>query len=92
MNRYISKYIKLDDAIDYECPFNEIWEDCIDCPLNDSAIEPCKMGKWLKSLPTIDIVECDECLHKVECMKVVKRIDGALTWLNWCSFGERIEE
>lgn len=59
----MSKYIKFDDAIDCECPLNEIWEDCIDCPLNDSEIEPCKMGRWLKSLLTIDIVECKDCIH-----------------------------
>lgn len=53
----MSKYIKLDDAIDAKCPFEDIWEDCVDCPLNDSEIKPCKMGKWLKSLPTIEVSE-----------------------------------
>lgn len=53
----MSKYIKLEDAIDCECPLNEIWEDCIDCPLYNSETEPCKMGKWLKSLPTIEVSE-----------------------------------
>ena len=42
------------------------------------------------AMPSIEIVECDECLYKNECLKVVKNIDGTLTWLNWCSFGERI--
>ena len=53
----MSKYIKLDDAMEAKCPCEDIWEDCINCPLNNSGIEPCKMGKWLKSLPTIEISE-----------------------------------
>ena len=75
----MSKYIRLDEATDL---FRGI----------DATMVGSFVADTLESLPTIDIVECDECLHKVECMKVVKRIDGALTWLNWCSFGERIEE
>ena len=51
----MSKYIKLDDAIDRKCPVEDIWEDCIGCPLNNKESEPCKMGKWLNSLPTIEI-------------------------------------
>ena len=53
----MSKYIKLDDAMEAKCPCEDIWEDCINCPLNNSGIEPCKMGKWLKSLPTIEVSE-----------------------------------
>ena len=56
------KYIKLEDAIDARCPVEYIWEDCIDCPLNDSGIEPCKMGKWLKSLPTLEVSE--DCISR----------------------------
>lgn len=71
----MNKYIKLDDAIDAKCPVEEIWEDCSDCPLNDSEIEPCKMGRWLKSLPTIDIVSCEECAWKNDCSQVVPNLE-----------------
>ena len=53
----MSKYIKLEDAINGKCPVEDIWEDCINCPLDNNGIEPCKMGKWLKSLPTIEVGE-----------------------------------
>ena len=88
--------MKLEDAIDARCPVEYIWEDCIDCPLNDSGIEPCKMGKWIKSLPTIDIVKCSECKYKEKCEQIVvfdigeNQIEGRK--INFCSYGERIEE
>lgn len=53
----MSKYIKLEDAIGCECPFMEIYEDCINCPLYNGGSEVCEMGKWLKSLPTIEVNE-----------------------------------
>lgn len=94
----MNKYIKLEDAIGCECPFNEIWEDCVGCPLNDSEIEPCKMGKWLKSLPTIDIVHCKECRHCLDeviddTIPIYIYCDlwkGETEWDSFCSYGERI--
>lgn len=62
----MSKYIKLEDAIDGACPFMENWENCINCPLDNGGSEPCKMGKWLKSLPTIDIVRCKDCMYAID--------------------------
>lgn len=91
----MSRHIKFNDAIDCECPLNEIWEDCSDCPLNDSEIEPCKMGKWLKNLPTIDIVYCKECKHAEKCEQIVvfdigeNQIEGRK--IEFCSYGERID-
>ena len=58
----MSKYIKLEDAIGCECPFMEIYEDCINCPLYNGGSEVCEMGKWLKSLPTIEVSE--DCISR----------------------------
>lgn len=92
----MSKYIKLEDAIDGKCPVEDIWEDCIDCPLDNRADEPCKMGKWLKSLPTIDIVRCKECKFAEKCEQIVvfditeNQVEGRK--IDFCSYGERIEK
>ena len=59
----MSKYIKLEDAIEAKCPVEDIWEDCINCPLDNNGSEPCKMGKWLKSLPTIEVSENNQVLY-----------------------------
>lgn len=92
----MSKYMKLDDAIDEKCSVEDIWKDCINCPLNNNTTEPCKMGKWIKSLPTIDIVKCSECKYKEKCEQIVvfdigeNQIEGRK--INFCSYGEGIGE
>lgn len=87
----MSKYIKLDDAIDEKCPVEDIWEDCIDCPLNNSGIETCKMGKWLKSLPTTEIVRCKDCKHYNSETHGCKRNPSVEGWLkdDFCSYAEK---
>ena len=46
----------------------------------------------IESLPTIDIVECEECRWRNECSQTVSNIEGTVhTALRWCSDG-RIEE
>ena len=87
----MSKYIKLEDAIDGKCPVEDIWEDCIDCPLDNRADEPCKMGKWLKSLPTIEVSEdCENCKHENE--PRFGTICGSCTKANSENFEPKVSE
>ncbi len=85
----MSKYIKLEDAIYADCILIDEIE-CDDCPFYDEEYALCRMVKWLESLPTIDIVECEECRWRYVCSQVVSDIgcEGA-TLLRWCSDGER---
>ena len=78
----MSKYIKLEDAIGCECPFMENWDNCINCPLYNGGSELCKMGKWLKSLPTIEVSEdcisreyLEEQLQQIEDITAMAHID-----------------
>ena len=94
----MSRYIKLEDAINGKCPVEDIWEDCINCPLDNNGIEPCKMGKWLKSLPTIDIVHCGECKHNENTCINHGEMSPRCRYVNYkrsaddfCSYGERID-
>ena len=91
----MSKYIKLEDAIDYECPLMDIWENCINCPLDNSGIEPCKMGKWLKSLPTIEVSEdyISKAYLEQEIEKQIKTAEGKeYYWQVWNNALDKVVE
>ena len=73
----MSKYIKLDDAID---------------ALYSGFVTKTYIENKLKELPTIDIVECEECRWRDVCSQVVSDIGCEVdTLLRWCSDGERID-
>ena len=75
----MSKYIKL-EGLKWHSPDESIVKPLTEFYITESDIA---------DLPTIEIVECDECLYNDECLQVGKTLDGSLIWLNWCSFGER---
>ena len=46
--------------------------------------------KAIESLPTIDIVECDECRWRDDCSQTVGNFEKTVnTVLRWCSDGVR---
>lgn len=92
----MSKYIKLEDAI--KAITNSCKDRCLDCEFywNDE----CAISDILSDLPTIDIVECKDCVHCADdwngnqpqftcelgmCTESVYPND-------FCSVGERTEE
>ena len=85
----MSKYIKLEDAED---KMYQLWEEDTDSKINsayrsddDSAIEA------LRSLPTIDIVRCEECENFNPMTHGCKRSPSVEPWWedDFCSYGER---
>ena len=67
----MSKHIKLDTAIEHT---NQLYHGY-------------EVEEWLNSLPTIDIVRCDDCSERDYCeFDYIKTVNG------FCNFGERIEK
>ena len=95
----MSKYIKLEDAIYADCILIDEIE-CDDCPFYDEEYVLCRMVKWLESLPTIDIVHCEDC--RLATYTVKNRKTNEIFYAcpyssihnggkSFCSYGERKE-
>ena len=88
----MSKYIKLEDAIrKYAEMFADeaYWEHGVGNGKPDE--EDLDIAReYYSDLPTIDIVECEECRWRDVCSQVVSDIGCEVdTLLRWCSDGER---